>query len=159
METPPLDIVVADALALGYEVIVLIVDDEEENQMWCANTGNYLPDIDPNHGHDLNFIARMERDEAREILGCEFIEIDKEVWETAIEKIHGGPISSIEEIDAEEYHAKRSDEIVHDTWFDPAKPNDVVEEDSACYCGWLGIDTPPPEFAPPGCNCFSEGLE
>lgn len=160
-EKPPLEMVVEDAIALGYEVIVLIVDDEEENQMWCANTGLYIPDIDPNHGYDLNWIARLEREEALEILGVD-IEAKKvaydEAFQKAIEKVHGGPISSIEEIEAEEYSLKREAEIpAHDTWYDPSNPNAVVDADSACYCGWLGIDPPCKEYAPPGCSCFSGG--
>ena len=94
-ESPPLDILVEDALALGYEVIVLVIDDEEENQLWCANTGLYVPNIEANHGHDLNFIARLERE-------LERLE-DSEAWQSAMEKEHGGRIITEEEIDHEEY--------------------------------------------------------
>ena len=153
---PTLEMVVADALALGYEVIVLVVDDEEENQMWCANTGLYIPNLEPNHGYDLNFIARMEREELRIV--------SDRAWDEAMEKEHGGKISTLEEIEAEEsprYETEIDEEkdIPHDTWFDPENPDAVVDADSACYCGWLGIDVPSKENAPPGCSCFSEGGE
>ena len=41
----------------------------------------------------------------------------------------------------------------HDTWFDPAKPDAIA--DAPCYCGWLGLDQPPPDLAPPHCSCVS----
>lgn len=139
---PPLPLVVEDALALGYDVIVYVIDDEEGHRYWCANTRQYV--------------------EAANVPEAGFKLCDGEEWDSAmskaLEEIQGGPLSSIEEIEAEEYHNKRAEEIPeHDTWYDPSKPNDVVPEDSACYCGWLGIDAPPPEFAPPGCNCYEEG--
>ena len=160
-EIPPLQILVEDALALGYEVVVLVIDDEEEGQMWCANTGKYLENIDPNHGHDLNWIARMEKQLIREDLGIGIEDPNYlEKWQQAMEKVHGGPISSEDEIDQEEYHRKRAEEQPeHDVWFDPANPNDVVDMDSACYCGWLGINAPSKEHAPPGCNCYEGAQE
>tara|TARA_Y100001973_G_scaffold105526_1_gene179028 strand:+ start:283 stop:735 length:453 start_codon:yes stop_codon:yes gene_type:complete len=147
MDQIPLGIMVEDAIALGYEVIVLIVDDEQDDQIWCANTQSYFQDIDPNHGHDMNWISRMEKE--LEIEGLE-------KWNEAMEKVHGGPISTIDQIEHEEYHQKRAEEEPHDIWFDPANPDAVVDEDSACYCGWLGIDAPSKEHAPPGCSCYSE---
>jgi len=148
---PPLPILVGDALALGYRVVVLVVDDEKDNQFWCANTAQYLrSNIDLNHGHNLDYIKFLENEMRLEELE-NIISTSPSAWKDAIEKVHGGPISSIEEIEAEELLESESE--IHDTWFDPAKPDDVVEPDSACYCGWLGIDPPPAEWAPPGCSC------
>ena len=153
METPnkiPMDILVADALAVGYEVIVLILDDDED-AYWCANSQTYIPkNIDPNHGYDLDFIALMEEE----------MRLEDEAWQKAMEKEHGGKITPECEIDLEEHNRRVLEESPeHDTWYDPSKPFDVVDADSACYCGWLGIDSPPKEFAPPGCDCYVEGSE
>lgn len=148
-----MDILVADALAVGYEVIVLVKDDEE-GLYWCANSQKYITNnIDPNHGYDLNFIAQVEEE----------IRLDEEAWKKAMEKEHGGKITSEEEMAVEETERKLLEgeldfedelESEHDTWYDPSKPFDVVDADSACYCGWLGIDSPSKENAPPGCNCY-----
>tara|TARA_B100000579_G_scaffold353992_1_gene308854 strand:+ start:1490 stop:1990 length:501 start_codon:yes stop_codon:yes gene_type:complete len=133
---PPLHIVVEDAVAMGYETIVLIVDHGNKNMIWCANTGEWNEDID-------------------------LASIRNKAWREAMEKIHGGEISSMEQIEIEEafYSGELTEGISdclersHDTWHDPKNPEAVVDEDSACYCGWLGIDPPEPEFAPPGCSC------
>lgn len=134
-ELPPLNIVVEDALALGYEVVVLVVDPENANKLWCANTMQWNDDI------------TIEK-------------IKSKAWTDAMEKIHGGKISSMEEIEIEEAFYSGDLEFgisefdrPHETWFNPGKPEEVVDEDSACYCGWLGIDPPSAEFAPPGCSC------
>lgn len=134
-ELPPLNIIVEDALALGYEVVVLVVDPENQNKLWCANTMQWNEDI------------TVEK-------------IKSKSWTEAMEKIHGGKISSMEEIEIEEafYSGKIETGISefdrpHETWFNPGDPDAVVDEDSACYCGWLGIDPPTAEFAPPGCSC------
>jgi hypothetical protein len=127
----PIPLLIEDAIAFGYRVIVFVVDDEAQ-RLWCASCQTYscpcfgvlAPEIregyiDPNHGHDHVFILETEREELELELDAEFDE-------------------------------------PHDTWFDPANPDAVVEPDGACYCGWLGISPPPAEFAPPGCSCVAD---
>ena len=87
---PPLPLVVEDALALGYDVIVYVIDDEEGHRYWCANTRQYVEAANvPEAGFKL----------------CEGEEWDSAMCK-ALEEIQGGPLSSIEEIEAEEYHKK-----------------------------------------------------
>ena len=140
---PPLHIVVQDALAMGYEVVVLVVDPQKEDMVWCANTQKWNEDI------TLESIRSKK-------------------WSEAMEEIHGGKISSIEEIEIEEafysgeihkgiWNKDESEEEEedldkpHDTWFDPAYPDALA--DAPCYCGWMGLDQPPAEYGPPGCSC------
>tara|TARA_B110000444_G_scaffold197342_1_gene188156 strand:+ start:2145 stop:2888 length:744 start_codon:yes stop_codon:yes gene_type:complete len=175
-ELPSIDVLISDAIASGYTVLAVIVDHENNGRLWCANTGKY------------------------ESSGIEILDIEDKNWISAMEKLHGGPISNIETIILEEQrHRLRGsysemldheieewiqhytqeiaditpedeqylpayedeikkaqavlDERVHQTWYDPSKPEAIA--DSPCYCGWLGLDQPPIEFAPPGCNCIS----
>jgi len=167
MQAVPLDLIVSDALALGYEVSVFIWDDDEE-QIWCANSGKYLSDHDPNQDHAWS--KAMESVHGGPLLTETEISNEEVLYEeemlkafpTNIDPNHGYDLDHIAEVEAEmkllEEDAEENDEEEpHNTWFDPRFPDAVVDADSACYCGWLGIDCPPKEYAPPGCSCFSEG--
>lgn len=183
---PSIDVLISDAVALGYSVYAMIVD-EDNNARYVSNN---------KQGEGFSF--------------------DNEKWKNAMENIHGGPITSIEDIlQEEERHRNKlnnegyseidelddpdeieswiehykselfdiengeseaddefkgesytaylrefiaqleskAKEFEHDTWFDPSEPDAIT--DSPCYCGWLGLNQPPPEFAPPNCSCIS----
>tara|TARA_Y100000114_G_C11759624_1_gene328828 strand:- start:2875 stop:3528 length:654 start_codon:yes stop_codon:yes gene_type:complete len=184
---PSIDVLISDAIALGYSVYAMIID-EDNNARYVSNS-------------QANVVS-----------------FDNDKWKKALENIHGGPISSIEEIlEEEKRHRKNNqnnegyseiDELddpeeienwiqhyknelfdietgdsnvddgfqsesyvaylkqliidledkletfnSHDTWFDPANPDAIA--DAPCYCGWLGLDQPPAELAPPNCSCVS----
>ena len=182
---PSIDVLISDAIALGYSVYAMIID-EDNNARYVSNS-------------QANVVS-----------------FDDDKWKKALENIHGGPISSIEEIlEEEKKHRKNKqnnegyseiDELddpeeienwiqhyktelfdiemedsnvdeefqsesyvaylkqliadledklktfnSHDTWFDPAYPEAIA--DGPCYCGWLGLEQPQPEYAPPNCSC------
>ena len=130
-DLPAIEVIVADAIASGYTVIAFVID-HENNGVWCANTRKYITPT------------------------VEFEPGDTDSWIAAMERIHGGPITSIEQMQREEIkHGTREPEWMqhkpHETWYDPTKPD--AKADGPCYCGWLGIDPPPAEWAPPGCTC------
>lgn len=130
-DLPAIEVIVADAIASGYTVIAFVIDHENKG-VWCANTMKYITPM------------------------VEFEPEDTEGWIAAMERIHGGPITSIEQMQKEEIkHGTRDAdwelEKAHDTWYDPSNPDARAE--SPCYCGWLGIDPPNAEWAPPGCSC------
>ena len=145
-----------DAEALGYEVFAFIWDDESE-QLWCIGCRAWVdscncelqPNMDPEIGvsNVVDAISVLSSSE----------------FQKAMEKVHGGPLTSEDTIDVEEMTRKAKNqakmERTHDTWHDPQNPEAVVDPDGACFCGWMGIDPPAPEFAPPGCSCIESPQE
>ena len=162
-DLPSFDNIVSDAIAMGYQVVAYIID-QEKGETYRVNSK----------------------------------EINHEKWLKALEKVHGGPMTSESKIYAEEIKHNVRDELVystmsnqdlnswiqhyeqeilaceegdpyihvyeeqielatdemksrHDTWFNPG--DEPLPQDSACYCGWLGREQPLPEFKPPDCNC------
>lgn len=139
-EVPP-ETIFKDAINLGYTVFAFVYD-EEEQKMWCINCLCYLN----------NCSCFKDNDEANTFLRSnlqigEVLTNDEESFRLSMEKLHGGPLTGEDEL---------AFEIgPHVTWHDPANPDAVVSEDGPCFCGWLGIDPPAPEFAPPGCSCVA----
>ena len=69
---PSIDVLISDAIALGYSVYAMIID-EDNNARYVSNS------------QEANVVS-----------------FDDDKWKKALENIHGGPISSIEEILEEE---------------------------------------------------------
>ncbi len=184
-DLPSFDTLISDALAMGYEVVAYIIDDEGQT---------FKVKSHGNEGKNLTNAVHVDS----EVNVIENWNDDSE-WLRSLENIHGGRIISEEEIYAEEnfnpeltYEKMSNQQInewirhyeeellsiegedesyipVYEEQIEMAKSElesrhdtwfnpgeEPLDIDSACYCGWLGNSQPLPEFKPPGCNCVTD---
>jgi hypothetical protein len=175
-DLPPIDVLISDAIASGYTVLAVIVDHDNNGRLWCANTGQYesegiqILDIEDKlwknaleklHGGPISNMETINLEEHRHRIAgsySDMLDHELEEWiehyEQEIADLTPDDKDYLESYKEEIMKAQSVlDGRVHQTWYDPSKPQALA--DSPCYCGWLGLDQPPIEFAPPGCNCIS----
>tara|TARA_Y100001937_G_scaffold117094_1_gene169917 strand:+ start:320 stop:958 length:639 start_codon:yes stop_codon:yes gene_type:complete len=179
---PSIDVLISDAIALGYSVYAMIID-EDNNARYVSNSQANVVSFDDDkwkkaleniHGGPISSIEEILEEEKRlrdegygeidELDDPEEIETWIQHYKNEIIEIEIGESSIDPEFQSESYLAYLNEIIAdleskletldsHDTWFDPAKPDAIA--DAPCYCGWLGLDQPPPDLAPPHCSCVS----
>tara|TARA_B110000444_G_scaffold203080_1_gene195509 strand:- start:3257 stop:3895 length:639 start_codon:yes stop_codon:yes gene_type:complete len=183
---PSIDVLISDAFALGYSIHAMIIDEDnnaryvsnaKSNDGICFDDSKWIKALEKIHGGPISSVDQILEEEQRhrekEINGAELDELEDpdeiESWiqhyKLELFEIENETESNLDSEFKDESYRSYLKEIInqleekfesfqsHDTWFDPSKPNEIT--DSPCYCGWIGLDQPPPEFAPPNCSCVS----